>query len=103
MTKRIMLLAFATLLLTACSGATETARTPETKIKYMVWEQCFDNDEDAFDQMRAAKYVDEQFTEFSSKYAQYTNCEYHARGKQDVIGCTGDVYYNFTCDLTQSK
>lgn len=59
--------------------------TPEIKYSYE-WKQCFDNDDKGFTQEYADKVADEA-------ELKHPGGEWTMRGRQDILGCTGDLFY----------
>lgn len=60
------------------------------------WNQCFDNDYVAFNQEYPDTKADKAFAE-AKKENPTAQCMWNYRGVADILGCTGDLFYSFTC------
>jgi len=60
------------------------------------WNQCFDNDYPSFNQEYPDTKADKAFAE-AKKDNPTARCAWDLRGRKDILGCTGDLFYSFTC------
>jgi hypothetical protein len=58
------------------------------------YKKCYDNDNNNFSQEYVDTKTEEVFKEATEKYGA---CRWEFNGRQDIIGCTGDLYYSFNC------
>ncbi len=60
------------------------------------WNQCFDNDYPSFNQEYPDTKADKAFAE-AKKDNPTAKCSWNFRGDGGILGCTGDLFYGFTC------
>lgn len=61
------------------------------------YRECFDNDNENFNQFKAR---DLFLAEFEKQNGTYKTCLIEKMGAQDIIGCTGDFFYAFSCSAS---
>jgi hypothetical protein len=64
---------------------------------YTVYRECVDNDNPSFNQEYTDKKIQSALDEAIENNPNKM-CEVKYRGKQDILGCTGDLYYSITCN-----
>lgn len=67
-----------------------------TEVPAYRWNQCFDNDYPAFNQEYPDTKADKAFAE-AKKDNPSAKCSWNYRGDGGILGCTGDLFYSFTC------